>query len=312
MLNNLQLAGVNALVGIEQLGEGNFISFSELADKSMIYRKNINDLYKLQAGTEGLISIIKRIIAGIVNTIFHIVNTFKTNILKFYRDLKRTELRYYHESNTVSVRRIFGMQFADLVDLKVPVPAGLNSTYPEVTKAIDDCLFAMNMTDRVESMKNYVKTIHDQVITYQEIDEPNIVQENFFDIDGITKKFNTMKSHFTNKKNIYNTPFISVFPDPNAFKETDEKLMNMEKYQLSVSHVFHSLESIEQYMNNLLKHFSDKPDANISKSDLQSLSVIATSLAKLFDMYGTSVQDQHRVEHNFVESLKIIRSAYNL
>lgn len=295
------------------LQEGEVLNFQELAYVSTNITDRIRHMEYTSFGQEGLFSVLTRILSGILNILMHVVHTFKTNIFKFYKDLKRTELRYYHESNVASVRRILNVDYGALSRMIVPVPNGMVSSYDETVEAIDKCQMAMDMTNRIASIKKFACDIHDRVISFQSLDDNNglLIQERVYDIDGITKAFTVLTRHLTSKRTDQ-SEFLKVFPTPSSLPTVDKKLLDMEHYQTEVSGVFSVLETIEGYFTNILKFISSNQHANVSKKDLQSLSVICTVLAKIFDMYGVVSMDQHRVEHNMVEVLQLIRKQYNL
>lgn len=107
------LKNQNLPVLITTPSKSNIKSFQEL----YIEGKKIKELLRTveltdNSGQENfVVDGIVRLFSGIVNIVMHIVNTFKTNIFKFYKNLKRTELRYFHESNVASIRRILSFDY---------------------------------------------------------------------------------------------------------------------------------------------------------------------------------------------------------
>lgn len=312
LFSNLANCQGPELPEVATMQEGICLDYKELIRVADVTTDRIRHM-DTTIGQEGLFSMITRFLSGILNTLMHVVHTFKTNIFKFYKDLKRTELRYYHESNVASVRRVLNMDYGALARMSVPIPNGMVTTYDETVEAIDKCQIAMDMTNRVASIKKFASDVHDRVLSFQSVDEGSglLLQERVYDIDGIIKSFTVVTRNLTNK-NTNQNEFSKVFPTPASLPGVDKRLLDMEHYQTEVAGVFSALEKVEEYFTNVLKFISSNQHANVSKKDLQSMSVICTVLAKLFDMYGVVSMDQHRVEHNVVETLKLIRKQYNL
>ena len=238
----------------------------------------------------------------------HIVNTFKTNIFKFYKNLKRTELRYFHESNTASIRRILSFDYELLSQMQVPVPDKLGTTYYTATEAGMNCLSVMNMKERSMAFVSLVNNLKSSVLSGQTIEIMEFGDQT--DLGNIQKSFQKFNLCFTGKRT--NTiDFATVFPTMEEFKNTDMLLMKSENYQYEVNEINNNLEACEARMNEILS-FLNQRVGNISKQDLIVLSDTCMTLAKLFDLYGVTIQDITRLEHNFTLILKQIKRQFNL
>lgn len=251
---------------------------------------------------------IVRLFSGIVNIVMHIVNTFKTNIFKFYKNLKRTELRYFHESNVASMRRILSFDYELLSQMQIPIPNKLSTTYYAATEAGMNCLSVMNMKERSMAFVSLTNNLKSSVLSGQTIEVMEFGDQT--DLGNIQKSFQKFNLCFTGRKT--NTiDFSTVFPSMEEFSNTDMLLMKSENYQYEVNEINKNLEACEARMNEILS-FLNQGVGNISKQDLIVLSDTCMTLAKLFDLYGVTIQDITRLEHNFTLILKQIKHQFNL
>lgn len=259
-------------------------------------------------GTESLTNGIVRLLAGIINTFVHIFNTFKTNTFKFYKNLKRTELVYFHESNVVSAKRIFEFDYQSLRDLQVPIAKNMGTSYLEVTSKAIATLEALNMKTRISAFCKRMKLLRDSVLGSGDVYD--LTETETTDLPNVTSSFKEfdkcMKGKFQRE-----VPFGSVISSSEEFKQVNKLLLDSSKYQYEVASVYSDMETATTYLNDVL-HFVEKQTGIITKSNLMMLSQMTLFYAKLFDMYGVVIQDLTRIEHNFVTTLGVVRKTYNL
>lgn len=288
----------------------NIKSFQELYIES----KKIKEyLYKVEltdnSGLENFVTDgIVRLFSGIANIVMHIANTFKTNIFKFYKNLKRTELRYFHESNVVSIRKILNFDYELLSQLQVPVPNELSTTYHNAVESGMNCLSVINMKERSAAFISLINNLKTSVLSGQNVEAMEVSHQT--DLENIQKSFQRFNSCFVGKKTD-TVDFTTAFPTMEEFKNTDALLMKSENYQYEVNKINNNLEECEDKMHEVLS-FLNQGTGNISKQDLVVLSDTCMTLAKLFDLYGITIQDITRLEHNFTLILKQIKQQFKL
>lgn len=261
-------------------------------------------------GQEGFFNAITRMFAGLCNTFLHILNNAKTNIFRFYRTLKRTELVYYHEANLVSVKRILSRNYGEVNSLDVPIPNKMSGTYPQTIVALVDFLKALQMEVRFKAIVNFSENLRDKIISGVEFDvRAGMIPAN--DLVGISQKFKDYNKYLSDIKSIRTKRFSEVFPQETDLKFCDDTLYNVADFQYSVARIESAVNDVASNFQAIINAIQNK-DIELSKQALTSLSDISMYYAKLFDMFGVAVQDLTRVEHNFVEVLKVIRKSYNL
>lgn len=262
-----------------------------------------------KVGEEGLISGLTRVFVGILNTIIHIANTFKTNIFKFYRTLKRTELVYYTESNALSIKRILNYDYGMYAGLTIPLPNKMQTSYLVATTKGHEFLTSLGMENRTKLLIKHTEDLRNAVLSSspQEVDISSIPIE---DLASISKGFESFNKCFIGP-NKNTKKFMEVFASASEFNETYKLLMDATKFQYSVKAVDGALDTVTKNLTDILA-FLEKNTGSVTKNDLMNLSKIAMVYAKLFDMFGLAVMDMARIEHNFVVVLQILRKAYNL
>lgn len=292
----------------DTMDEETHVSFNELEQQLLAdlrYLRVIDfDSVAQESFSDGLV----RLFAGTVNTLMHFVHTFKTGIFRSYRTLKRTELVYYHESNSVSVRRIFDLEFSSVKSLEIPIPNKMQGTYKEVSLRGITALRAFNMLARTSALKVQVKRLRDSVLGTGTA--ANIVPSDIQDLPVITASFKEFDAVMKGPSR-RSVPFSEFIQNKEEFKEVDALLLDSAKYQYEVEKVATNLDTTSALMNEILT-FLQKGMGTLTKEDLVSISQLMLFYAKIFDMYGLVVQDMARVEHNFVEVLKLVRKTYNL
>lgn len=300
---------MGSLIWHEELNEENAVSYDRLYEEALSHMRYFNVVNFDNVGTENLMSGITRMFTGVLNTLMHIVHTFKTNTTKFYKTLKRTELVYFKESNSVTMQRIFNFDYEMMASLQIPIPNKMNGTYKDVTEKIVHCLESLDMETRSSLFVIQTEKLRDRVLSGEE-GMDSLVHVAPEDLPVLTKAFKTMDMSFVGPT-IQRKQLRDVLPSKEELKMVYLLLLDSAKYQYGVQKVESNLDASTKNLNDILA-FLQKNTGTLTKKDLMDLSTVAMFYAKVFDMYGVAVQDLTRVEHNFVDTLKLIRTSFNL
>lgn len=293
----------------EEMTEEECISYDRLYSEVLSNMKYFNSINFDHVAQEGLADGITRMFTGVLNTLMHVVHTFKTNTTKFYKTLKRTELVYFKESNEVTVRRIFNFDYEMMSGLEIPVPNKMTGTYKDVTTKTVNFLSSLDMETRSSLFVKQTDQLRDRVLSGEEgLD--SLIQIAPEDLPILTKTFKTLNLCFVGPSSPRKR-LSDVLPSKEEMKEVYNLLLNSADFQYGVQRVEANLDSSTKNLNDILA-FLQKNTGTLTKRDLMDLSTVAMFYAKVFDMYGVAVQDLSRVEHNFVDILKLIRVTYNL
>lgn len=288
--------------------EDSILTFEEISNQAIALHRKIYYSDFDRIGKEGMSDAIKRLFVGLLNTVIHVINTFKTNIFSSYKNLKRTELKYFHESNRVSINRILNFDYSTLTSLQIPYPKGMIVDYLTATQKANICLDTMNMKERSRSFVELVRSTKNNVLTSRNANA--IAISNSTDLPTIVRTFQDFNHCFNNKVTT-TLPFIDLFPTETAFRDTDSLLMTCTEHEYSVNAVHKNMETCTELMNEILSYL-EKEMGTLTKQELLNLSDACNFLAKILDMFGVTIQDVTRIEHNFVEVLTLIKRQYNL
>jgi tetrahydromethanopterin S-methyltransferase subunit G len=251
-------------------------------------------------GNEGL----KNIITRIGNTFGSIFNTFVTITTKLHKTTKRGELKWYKESNLFTVKQIYKLSYTELVHVNLPIPRGMKSDYLEYTNTLESSLEYINMESTVRLLEMTIKDIHDTILEGNGDISQIIKNANNLIDNKVTAKIQKDMSKVDNPKyKEKEKTYGDLFKSTNEFNDLLARLIDMEKYYDQTNRIIKKLDTIEKYMQNII---DSKDIEKVTKSDLQTLSNLAYTYAKSFDIYGMLVYNLQRVEHNFVECMKTI------
>lgn len=253
---------------------------------------------------------ITRIITGILDTVLKLLNNFKTVVLGVFKDLKRTELQEYEDSNKITLTRVLKYPYEFLAQQNVVVPRGMVKPYKYTAEKIKGCLDTLDMVDRSERALTSVDNVLKMLLanTKFQVKQDTI---NVGELRSLEYMFKDENNCFSTFKRCEEQQFSKIFQSDHCLRDTYNVLVNTVIYEQDVSRVYTTLERIYQKFDHILR-LVESNQVNLTKSDIITLAGQTTTLAKLFDMYGTVITDLQRVEHNFVLILRNISEKYGL
>ena len=253
---------------------------------------------------------ITRFITGILDTILKLLNNFKATVLGVFKDLKRTELQEYEDSNKITLSRVLKYPYEFLAQQNVVVPKGMVKPYKVTTEKIKECLDTLDMVNRSEKALASIDNVLNMLMSNAKL---QVKQDtiNVGELRSLEQSFKQENNCFSPFKRCEERKFSDVFQSDHCLKDTYDLLSNTVLHEQDVSKVYNTLEKIYSKLEQILK-LVESNHVNITKSDILTLSGQVTTLAKLFDMYGVVVTDLQRVEHNFVLVLKNIQEKHGL
>jgi hypothetical protein len=292
----------------DEIPEGDCVSFMDLekqAERDLVYlEKYLQSMYgKEFYSPNGL----TRLLAGVLNTFGHIANTFKTNLFRSYRVLKRTELIYYGEANVATLPRILNTQYELVRNLEIPVPDKMSVPYFD---AADQGYGLLTLLDMKNTTNMFVKDLEEVLEKVMGATTPTLVLRVPDRLPAIVKSFKKFDSYFKGpKKQTY--PFTKMFRTMDEFRSVHRTLVGAAEFHYSVERIVSNMDKCTNLLKTILS-FMEKDGAELPKETIVRLSEMAMYYAKVFDMFGVAIQDMARIEHNFVEVLKSIRKELNL
>ena len=100
-------------------------------------------------GQEGLASGLPKMLIGVVDVFLRIGNTFKTNVFKFHKRLKRGEMRYFMESNRLKVAKVEDAPYARFIKLRLNAPSGMAGFYVDAIANITKTYEQLALKDTI-------------------------------------------------------------------------------------------------------------------------------------------------------------------
>lgn len=293
--------------------------YQDVVTKPFIGNESLNTLYKQSLAqynylskldfdsiaTESFNSSIVRFLTGILNVLTKIVNNIHASILGLFKELKRTELQYYIDANKFSINRILSVRYDLIANLSVPIPLGMITPYRVTTEKINICINNLDMMNRMIGTLDSIDNLVNALLTGSNVTIENNTL-NMGELTAIENAFKNESKCFSVVKRNSETEFSKVFPSDHCLKDTFTLLDQATKEEYNVTKVYAILETIYQKFEQIITLVSSE-GATLTKNDLLLLSAQTTTLAKIFDIYGVTMQDLQRVEHNFIFVMKQIK-----
>lgn len=257
-------------------------------------------------------SFLKNIFISITDTLFHIGNNFKT-MFKIYRDFKRSELRYYLESNPVRTNDVLDIPFNEILFMVVPVPRGMTTGYMEACITTDTYLEIVDMPMKVKMADEFVRQLLKDIKSGNTKNVPVAATKHVYMFTGkeSDKWFNLINKTFINKTT-NEVKLGTVYKSVQDIKDVNTKLLDMEKHLIGVSRIFSYLNDISANVDDILKMLDTEDIRNkFSPNDLIKFAESIRVMAVLFERYGLVINDVNRLNHNQVEVLEKIRKHKN-
>lgn len=254
---------------------------------------------------ESLVSFVKNMLTGMINTLSHIAYLFKTALFRGWRDFKRSELAEYFESNRVTMIRMRrATEDGFLLNTEVDVPTGMKGSYIEAIGSLLSSLTELNMPARIEQMKAVITSIQETLLSTSSFSSiVDAANRDFSNRKNIDIAFDKSNKFFTDGKNHVATfekchsSLAMMFSCIDTIIEKDVELVN-------VSRMYDKLMDIE----DAVEMISESPSLErMSKNDLNTLNKVVTSWGYLFEKYSILINDLYRVNHCLFMNLKQVR-----
>lgn len=262
---------------------------------------------KYTVSNEGLITLTKNTIYGIGNIISHVLYNFRTLFVS-YRDFKRSELRYYNESNVFTYNRVMRLKYSEVKNTLVPFPRGLKGTYKDGIRALNTCLLAVNILSKARGMTHFsgrlLKELHTNKKIVKVVPPDNLNLSNE-ELKRIRIEYENVGKVYTDQRT-GEAKFSSLFNSIEEFKNSGDKLLEMEKYYIELSKVHSYITDVEDNFDKIQHALENQKDISIDRFSLKYLADTARVLATIISIHASCVQDLHRTEHNYLMVIKTL------
>ena len=252
---------------------------------------------KEEISNEGIGTGLLKAFFSTVDIFCKVCNSFKTSVFKFYKSLKRSEMRYYYESNLTKVKYTEDQPFVKFMDLDVTVPTGMTGSYEHATTSLDVMYKALDlMSIAYEAIRRMI-TRNEK---YQ--DKINTLRNNIVNrLNVVNNQIKTVNSVFTTNNKLSSAKFKSVYASMQDFKNTRINLLNMEDYLNDTSKLINQIDEADAVLADITNYLSE--DSELNKDFVSKLIDVVKYMATAYDYYGINVSRQMAVEHNHINSI---------
>lgn len=260
---------------------------------------------------EGIGTGLLKIFIGVTDTFLRIGNTFKTNIFKFYKDLKRSEMRYYYESHTTMCLKAESIPITQVTNLEVPVPSGMKGTYQNACMSLEQVYNILDIQSYGQGVLAALIDFRRKLMRSEDYKNTLVPMTNL--VKQRETSLNSLKSSvdkvFTEQKTPMNVKFMDVYKTMKEFKDTRLALLDMEKYLAATNKLVKLVDDIDTVLADITSYLTE--DQEIDKALVTDMINIVKYMGVSFDIYGTTTTRQMAVEHNHIGAIGKVWSTIN-
>ena len=250
---------------------------------------------------EGIGTGLLKVFVGVADLFIRVGNTFKTNLFKFYKDLKRSEIRYFYESHLLMCKTVEGRPYQDFMNEQISVPTGMISPYKKAIDYIDSVYGVLDLNA-------YAKALYDNLVDIRrQMTRGEVAYKRGFTAtaQSATMLTNTLRNIvakqtqvFTDKTQSGTKQFKTVFGSMADFKDARVKLIDMEEYLQNTKSLIDQIDITDTIIGDITSYLTE--DEEVDKKFIEQLAVTIKFLATAFDVYGTCAMRQMALEHNLI------------
>ena len=234
---------------------------------------------------------------SIIDFFGRIFNTLKTSLLKFYKSVKRGELKKYVEDHAATVARIDGLNIDNpAFQIDIDLPSGLKARHTDAIKFLTDVFTRLDLKATLLTVKSILKQFsisirRDKDVTVQVGSFAATMNSKKTYIEQSIQKMGEMFSGGTTTSK----PFKAEFRSIGEFTQAKREVLDAEKYLGDVK----SISQLTDELTAIIADIESKKDMTVIASAAQSLSESAHTLAQAIDLFGMSVMNLMSLSHNF-------------
>lgn len=273
--------------------------YSEYAAKfdDLIAQMNEESL----ASTEGLNSnFVGRFLVGVFDTFGALLSSVGTNLTRFTKALKRSELHEYCAGNRAKLFVVERIEFTKAYGVNVDIPANMHGGYKSAVSKIQMIYNRLNAINTMKMMDASFKNIFKAMTG--DTSRLNDLINTTGDIAGRTTTavkpaVLECQKEFSSKF-IAQKPFEQVFASIKELSEVKTMLLDLEPRLQDCHQLVSLVESMERSQKGILSAYRE--DIGLTQKELNTLAEMSKNVALLFDAYGMAAMRQMAMEHNLV------------
>lgn len=251
-----------------------------------------------------------RMVVSICDTFTGLLNTFVTNVTKFHKTLKRSELKEFCQSNRMKVGVVSNSISKAIGDVKVNAPAGMNTTFVQAIETLQVIYVQLNAVETARTMQAALQETFAK-LSNQDSSVGKSILTNYNFIHTVIKNSKPAvlkcQKEFGSER-AESVPITKAYADLSEVRKSIEMLLSMEPRLQDV----HALVKMAQQMEAVVKGMVDLvktkgvAELNIANRDLANLGETAKDLALIFDSYSLAATRQMTLEHNTVLNINAL------
>lgn len=226
-----------------------------------------------------------------------IFNSLITSLTKFWKSVKRGELKKYYQDHMATVHSIELKNIDNPVfDTSIDIPSGMSVSYYEAIRFLDE----MFKTIDLKPLLKTIRTILNQFLTNVEREHDVTVQVgSFASLMSSKKNYVAQTTEEMKKMFTGNSAPTRQFRD--EFKSVGE-LVNVRKMIIETEKTVEQVQSvstIESDIERIITDIERSKNTTIISQSAMSLADSASTLAKTVDLFGMGVMNLMAVAHNY-------------
>jgi len=261
-----------------------------------------NQLYALcKVGNENALGATPAIFLDLTDFGIRVFNLFKTNVFKFWKPIKRSELRLFTENKRASISAVEAKPYDTYKDKAILFPSGLNATYLEGVTELQKDYLLIGIKSRLESFEKDLKRFRVAVAnnTYSDtFFKPMAAGNAKFEVT-LTEINNALDKLFS-KKDQYRIAdrtvlFSTAFKSMRELTMSRNGLLEIEPYLSESYSLVNTNDNLVKLLTDI-RELGDKADPHV----LRDLAVMVRTLAVAIDLHSRLITHQLQMEHSLV------------
>lgn len=226
-----------------------------------------------------------------------IFNSLMTTLTKFWKSVKRGELKKYYQDHMATVNSIESKNIDNpIFETSIDIPSGMSCSYYEAIRFLEVVFDTIDLKPLLKTIRH----ILNQFLTNVEREHDVTVQVgSFASLMSSKKNYVLQTTEEMKKKFSGNTSPTRQFRD--EFKSVGE-LTNVRKKIIEVEKTVEQVKSIsdlESDIEKIITEIEHSKNTTIISQSAMSLADSASTLAKTVDLFGMGIMNLMAVAHNY-------------
>lgn len=287
------------------------LSFEDHINRLRACENMLRNLPK-NASNESLGQMMVSTFVDVADVFLRVANTFKTNVFKFYKETKRSEIKFYSESHMLKIKQVEAVPYTTIMDVQIDIPAGCGISYKAM---VDDLGSIYKSIATYEFLCGLIKSLNKARIdiSRENVNFNSLLNSEMNIVNHRSEELNKVIGSYLFRElgteRTSTDKFKNRFDSMAEFKQVRLTLEEYDKYITATSSYVTLLEEADKTIGGIAEYIKINP--NVDKEFILRLSAITRFLASAFDLYGEAIKVQMAIEHNYIKVIETIRNEIN-